>query len=661
MEQFEIFEDTIQEESITFFQYSEFENVKLISRNVYEAIFKTSQKTIALKCVSLNDKFTLDNLINEIKQYRKLEIYDSILKFYGITKQESTNNYMIILEYVNEGSLCQYLKTNFQKLDWNAKLNLAQQIANVLMFLHSNDIRGKFNSENILIHNGIIKFNVFGLTKIISDSLRFLANILGPIQYMDSQYLEHFSTIVKTKSSDIFSLGVILWEISSGNSPFEMESLNVNNIAKGKREMTIPEICSKYNEIYTDCWKHDGNLRPDISQVVKNLSKINLSDASVELEIPQSQPGNVTDEYISVQSEKLNEQNEEPKIKPGPSFANSTTEVNSFINDLFEFFIDIRKKQFRDMQPIMIKNYIREHKKNPVKILYEMIRHPSYYWFTSLIGFFYQYGIGTVVDYQMAFKFFSLAANETIDTSFSISLSLMKLYNINKELSTFSLANMYLDGIGVEKNTKKAFQIYCKLADKGSLIALNMIAFCYDNGFGVEKNEERAFELYLQSAEKENIVAQSNLSVCYEYRTGDKTKAFQWSTKSALAGNIEAMYSVGYFYDNGICVGNDKKEAFKWYLKAAEKGHTSAQFNLGIYYANGYGINDNQVKAFEWFKKAAENSDVNGQYRLGRCYYEGYGTKKDIVNAICWLNKAKENRNEDARRLLEEIIYSIIY
>ena len=52
---------------------------------------------------------------------------------------------MIIIEYVNEGSLHQYLKTNFQKMDWNAKLNLAKQIANVLMFLHSNDIiHGKF-------------------------------------------------------------------------------------------------------------------------------------------------------------------------------------------------------------------------------------------------------------------------------------------------------------------------------------------------------------------------------------------------------------------------------------------------------------------------------------------------------------------------------------
>ncbi|RHZ77230.1 hypothetical protein Glove_184g107 [Diversispora epigaea] len=661
-----IIEDIFQKENIPFYQYSEFQNVKLITANIFKATFKISQKTVTLKNVYLNDndKFKLDNLINEIKRHRKLEIHDSILKFYGVTKQENTNNYMIILEYVNNGSLRQYLKTNFRKLDWNAKLNLAKQIANVLMFLHSNDIiHGKFNSESILIHNGIIKLNVFGLTKIISDSLSFITNNLGPIQYTDPQYLELFSTIGKNKSSDIFSLGIILWEISSGNLPFEMESSSnvdlLNNIAKGKREMAVPGTPHKYKEIYTDCWKHNGNSRPDISQVVKNLSEIIISDASVEFGTPQSQPYNVTD----VKFENLNMQNEEPEIKPeikpDPPFVDVTTEVNGFVNDLFEFFIDIRKKQFRTDQPNMIKSYIREHKKNPVEILYEMIRHPSYYLFTSLIGFFYWYGIGTVTDYQMAFKFFNLAASEIVDTSSSNSSSLRKLYNINKEISTFSLASMNYYGLGVEKNTKKAFQIYYKLANEGSLIALIAVAYCYKKGFGIEKDEEKAFELWLKSAEKGFLTAQCNIGGCYENGIGiskDEAKGFQWYIKSALAGNINAICNTGYCYEYGIGVGKDEKEAFKWYLMAAEKEHDASQFNVGIHYVNGYGINIDQVKAFEWFKKAAENDYTNSQYRLGKCFYEGYGTKKDIVNAIYWLNKAKENGSTDANELLKEII-----
>ncbi|RHZ66044.1 hypothetical protein Glove_309g20 [Diversispora epigaea] len=659
-----IIEDTLQKENIPFYQYSEFENIKLISNNIYKATFKTSQKIVALKCISLNDKFTLDNLINEIKRYRKLEIHDNILKYYGITKQENTDNYMIVLEYSNNGSLREYLKTNFQNLDWNAKLNIAKEITNILTFLHSNDIvHGKLNSENILIHNGIIKFNIFGLTKIMPESLKFLTNTLGPIQYIDPQYLEIFNTIGKNKNSDIFSLGIILWEISSGNPPFEIDSLsNVDlliNIIKGKREMVIPGTPPKYKEIYTDCWKHDENSRPEISQVLKNLSEIIISDTSFENKTPQSQPHNVTDEIISVKLEKLNIQNEELEIHSDPPSVNKSVEFEVFIKDLFENFIDIMKKQFADAQPIVLKNYIKEHKKNPVEVLYEMISHPSHSWFTSMIGFFYKNGIGTITDNQMAFKFFNIAANEVTDASSPDSSSLMKLYNINKEFGNMFLADMYLDGIGVEKDVKKAYQIYSKLANEESFIALTEIAYYYEKGFGVEKNEEKAFELFLKSAEKGSPTAQNKVGLCYLGGIGtpkDEAKGFSWYMKSALAENINAIRNVGYCYFKGIDVDRDYQKAFKWFLKAAEKGESIAQYNLGFCYENGYGINKEQVKAFEWYKKAAEYNCIDGQYEVGKCFYEGCGTKKDIINAIFWLNKAKENGNINANELLKEII-----
>ncbi|RHZ79897.1 hypothetical protein Glove_140g57 [Diversispora epigaea] len=657
-----LIKDTFQKENISFHKYSEFQNLKLINTNIFKSTFKISPKTVTLKNVYSNDKdkFTPDNLINEIKRHRKLEIYDIIL-FYGITEQENIN------EYVNEGSLRQYLKPDFQKLDWNAKLNFAKQIANVLMFLHSNNIiHGKFNSENIL-HDGITKLNIFGLTKFISDSLRF-------------DCWKHNGNSRPDISEIIISDASVEFEIPQSQpyvTDVKLENLNIQNeepeikpdlpfdddfindlfeIFIDNSENILHDGITKLNifgltkfisdSLRFDCWKHNGNSRPDISEII-------ISDASVEFEIPQSQPY-VTD----VKLENLNIQNEEPEIKPDLPFD------DDFINDLFEIFIDVRKKQFEDMEPIIIKNYFREHKKDPVEILYKMIRHPFYYLFTSLIGFFYRYGIGTAVDYQMAFKFFNLAAtNEIIDTSSSNSSSLRKLYNINKEISTASLADMYLDGIGVEKDTKKAFRIYYELACKGSLIALTLVAYCYQHGFGVEKNEEKAFELYLKSAEKGNIAAQSSVGGYYECGMGvakDETKAFQWAIKSALAGNIDAMYNVGYFYDYGIGVCEDKKEAFKWFLKAAEKGFIMAQYNLGGFYKYGYGIDRDEVKAFEWYKKAAENYD-EGKYRLGECFYEGCGTKKDIVKAIYWLNKATENGNTNAKRLLEEIIYSTMY
>ncbi|RHZ89244.1 hypothetical protein Glove_17g52 [Diversispora epigaea] len=659
-----IIEDTLRKENVPLYQYYEFEEVKLISGNVYKATFKTSQKTIALKCISLNDKFTLDNLINEIKRHRKLEIHNSILRFYGITKQENTDNYMIILEYSNNGSLRQYLKTNFKRLDWNAKLNIAKQIADILTFLHSNDIiHGKLKSENILIHSGIIKFNIFGLMTIMPESLRFLTNSIGPIQYIDPQYLKIFNTIGKNKSSDIFSLGIILWEISSGSLPFEMESLSnvdlLNYIVKGKREIVIPGTPPKYKEIYIDCWKHNENSRPDIFQVVKNLSEIIISDESIANETPQLQHHNVMDEIISVKLEKINVLNEELKVHS----VDKSAEFEVFIKDLFEFFYDILKNQFLQAQPIMMNNYIKERKKNPVEVLYKMISHPSYSWNTSMIGFFYKNGIGTITNNQMAIRFFSIAANETINVSPSNSPFLRKLYNINKEIGTMLLADMYLVGMGVEKDMKKAFRIYYKLVTERSFVTAADIADCYENGFGVEKNEEKAFKLYFKSAEKGILVTQSRVGWCYVHGIGtpkDTAKGFQWYMKSALAGNIDSIINVGSCYSNGQGVDIDYQKAFKWYLKAAKKGDIIAQYNLGYYYGNGLGVNLDQVKAFEWYKKAAECNDNYSQYEIGKCFYEGRGTKRDIVKAIYWLNKAKENGNFNANERLNEIIINNI-
>ncbi|RHZ60887.1 hypothetical protein Glove_350g103 [Diversispora epigaea] len=416
-------------------------------------------------------------------------------------------------------------------------------------------------------------------------------------------------------------------------------------IIKPKREKSKTGIPPpKYKEIFTDCLKYHGNSRPGILEIVNALSEININ----------------SDTDINAKN-KLEKSTEE-EIHPSINSIIITTKTDDyniiFIKKIFEFFINIFKIQFQEMRPIVIKNYVREHNLNPVKILHKMIRYPSYYWFTSLIGVFYQFGIGTVIDNQIAFKFFNLASNERIYMkNISSNPSLKKFYDINEEIGTMYLAYMYLHGIGVEKDLKKSFQIYSKVTDEGSSIALNRVAYCYDFGFGVEKSEEKAFELYMKSAKKGNIVAQHNVGEGKGIAK-DEVKGFQLHLKSALAGNVNSINNTGCCYYNGIGVNVDKKEAFRWYFNGAKKGDPSSQHNLGLFYKYGHGINQDQVKAFEWRKKAAEN-DIQSQYIVGKYFYEGRGTRKDIIKAIYWLNKAKENGNINANILLEEVIDQI--
>ena len=52
----------------------------------------------------------------------------------------NSNEYILVLEYANGGTLRSYLESNFKNLEWSDKLNLAQQIAKAIKHLHSDDI-----------------------------------------------------------------------------------------------------------------------------------------------------------------------------------------------------------------------------------------------------------------------------------------------------------------------------------------------------------------------------------------------------------------------------------------------------------------------------------------------------------------------------------------
>ena len=53
---------------------------------------------------------------------------------------DSDSNYLLILEYADSGTLGNYLKDNFNKLDWNIKLQFAIKIADAVLCIHQNDI-----------------------------------------------------------------------------------------------------------------------------------------------------------------------------------------------------------------------------------------------------------------------------------------------------------------------------------------------------------------------------------------------------------------------------------------------------------------------------------------------------------------------------------------
>ncbi len=209
----------------------------------------------------------------------------------------------------------------------------------------------------------------------------------------------------------------------------------------------------------------------------------------------------------------------------------------------------------------------------------------------------------------------------------------------------------YDKGYGVEKDMAKAVEWYRKAAELGYAPTMFNLGICYFNGDGVEKDMAKAVEWYRKAAELGNAYAMNSLGYCYFKGEGvakDPAKAVEWHRKAAELGNAYAMNSLGYCYDNGEGVAKDAAKAVEWYRKAAELGNAYAMNNLGNRYVTGEGVAKDAAKAAEWWRKAAELGNTAAMFTLGNCYFNGDGVKKDMAKAVEWWRKAAELGDADA-------------
>ncbi|KAF0558628.1 kinase-like protein [Gigaspora margarita] len=221
-------EKSISNGHIKYLEYNKFTNPENIGTggfgNVDKYEWKDCELTVALKCLkinsSLNEKI-LEDFIKELKLLRRISDHQNVITFYGVTK-DNNGHYNMVLEYANEGTLQEYLKVNFNHLQWTDKLRIAKGITLGLLFLHDdNIIHRDLHSKNILIHQRQPRIADFGLSKQMNESFMTSNSMVqGMPAYVEPQCFikERYK---RDKKSDIYSLGVILWEISSGRPPYQ--------------------------------------------------------------------------------------------------------------------------------------------------------------------------------------------------------------------------------------------------------------------------------------------------------------------------------------------------------------------------------------------------------------------------------------------------------
>ncbi len=205
------------------------------------------------------------------------------------------------------------------------------------------------------------------------------------------------------------------------------------------------------------------------------------------------------------------------------------------------------------------------------------------------------------------------------------------------------LGNLYQSGLGLAKDDARAAQWFRKAADQGLPVAQFNLAWMYRSGLGVSKDYGEAVQWFRRASDQGFAAAQADLGWMYQYALGvpqDNAQAFQLYQRSAAKGGSPAETRLAFMYENGLGVSKDYAQALEWYRKAADQGNPRAQTSIGILYQNGWGVPQDYSQALQWYRKAADQNFAWAQRRIGMMYKNGLGVPKDPKQARSWFQKA---------------------
>jgi TPR repeat protein len=133
------------------------------------------------------------------------------------------------------------------------------------------------------------------------------------------------------------------------------------------------------------------------------------------------------------------------------------------------------------------------------------------------------------------------------------------------------------------------------------------------------------------------------------YQAHDYAEAERLYVLGASNGDANCMYTLGYFYAEGIGVKQDYGVAQTWYQRSADRGNKVALYNIGLlYWRGGPGIPRNVQEAISRLRQAADGGFNTAAWMIGRIYRDGDGVGKDSTESMQWFRRAADQGNVDA-------------
>jgi serine/threonine protein kinase len=238
---------------------------------------------------------------------------------------------MIVMPYYNSGDLIHYITKVFYEIKWEEKLRNLMEIIIGLMNIHSVDIIHRdLHSGNIFFdstNSAII--GDLGISKSATESIDDNNNEnYGIIPYMAT---EIFQGQKYTKASDIYSLGMIMWELMTGRRPFwnrNHDTELIIDICDGLRPSIVTNAPEGYIELMKECWHPDPDKRPTADDIYDKIYKIYDNEYNLSYRINPTNPTKII-QSLDIGPVKTNHSGSIYKSRPLSAMINSAMSLRS--------------------------------------------------------------------------------------------------------------------------------------------------------------------------------------------------------------------------------------------------------------------------------------------------------------------------------------------
>ncbi|XP_057769183.1 serine/threonine-protein kinase STY46-like [Salvia miltiorrhiza] len=240
--------------------------------DLYKGTYCSQEVAIKiLKTERLNTELQKE-FAQEVYIMRKVR-HKNVVQFIGACTRPP--NLCIVTEYMCGGSVYDYLHKQKGTFKLPALLKVAIDVSKGMNYLHQNNIIHRdLKAANLLMdENEVVKVADFGVARVKSQSGVMTAET-GTYRWMAPEVIEHKPYDHK---ADVFSFGVVLWELLTGKIPYEYLTplqAAVGVVQKGLRPTIPKNTHPKLAELLEKCWQQDPALRPDFSEVMEISQKI---------------------------------------------------------------------------------------------------------------------------------------------------------------------------------------------------------------------------------------------------------------------------------------------------------------------------------------------------------------------------------------------------